>query len=66
MAPTRTVRVDVAEPPEDGVTDAGLGVAATPVGAPEMVKSTAELKPLIEVIVIVEVPEEPCTIVREL
>jgi len=62
---TVIVNVDVADPPEGGVTEVGLKVAVTPVGAPETDKATAELKPFREVTVMVDVPEAPCTIVRE-
>lgn len=51
--------------PEGGVTEVGLRVAVTPVGAPETERLTAELKLFNDVIVIVEVPEFPCTIVKE-
>ena len=57
--PTSIARVDVAEPPEGGVTDVGSRVAVMPVGAPETDRPTAPLKPLIEAIVMVEVPELP-------
>jgi len=64
-APTEIVRVDVAEPPEGGVTEVGLKVLVVPVGRPEIERLTAELKPLKDVIVIVEVPEAPCVIVKD-
>jgi len=63
-ADTETVNVDVAEPPEGGVTEVGLRVVVTPVGAPEAERLTAALKPPTEATVIVDVPEPPCTIVR--
>jgi hypothetical protein len=53
------LRVDVAVLPEGGVTEVGLSVAVTPVGAPVTERLTAELKALIEVIVMVEVPDAP-------
>jgi hypothetical protein len=65
VAPTDSVNVDVTEPPGDGVTEAGVKVRVTPVGAPEATRLTAELKPLIEVTFIVDVSELPCTIVNE-
>jgi hypothetical protein len=57
------VMVDEAEPPAAGVTDCGLKEADTPAmeGEEEDTdKLTAELKPLREEMVIVEVPELPC------
>ena len=62
---TETVRVDVVELPEGGVTEVGLRVAVTLLGAPETERPTAALKPFRDVIVMVEVPEPPWTIVRE-
>ena len=58
-AATEMLRVDVAVLPEGGVTEVGLSVAVTPVGAPVTERLTAELKALIEVTVMVEVPEAP-------
>jgi len=58
-APTFIVKVDVAEPPEGGVTEVGLKTAVVPVGRPEMDRLTAELKPLKDVTVMVEVPDPP-------
>ena len=58
-APTSTVRVDVAEPPEGGVTEVGLKVAVVPVGRPAIERLTSELKPFKDVRVMVEVPELP-------
>jgi len=58
-APTVIVRVDVVEPPEGGVIGLALKLVATPVGAPETDKVMAELKPLRDVTVMVEVPEAP-------
>ena len=58
-APTLIVNVDVAVPPEGGVTEVGLKEAVVPVGAPVTVRLTAELKPFRDVTVIVEVPEPP-------
>ena len=62
---TSIVRVESAEPSSGGVTVTGSKVAVTPDGTPEIVRSTAELKPLSEVTVIVEVPKSPWTMVRE-
>jgi hypothetical protein len=63
--PTEIVKTEVAVLSAGGVTDAGLGVAVTPVGAPVAVKLTAELKPLRDVTVIVDVSEPPSAIVNE-
>jgi hypothetical protein len=54
-----TVRVDVAKPPEAGVTEVGTRVSVTPVGAPEAVRLTAALKSLSDVTFMVEAPELP-------
>ena len=59
------VRVDVAELPDGGVTEAGLKVPVAPVGRPETVRPTAELKPFRDVTVMVEVPEPLGAIVRD-
>jgi len=58
-AETATVKVELAEPPEVKVTEVGLKVVVTPVGAPETERLTLPVKPLSEVSVIVEVPELP-------
>lgn len=58
-ADTETVRVEAAELPEGGVTEVGLRVAVTPLGAPETERPTAELNPFKDVMVMVEVPEAP-------
>lgn len=63
-APMLIVRTDVAEPSIGGVTKVGLKVPVAPAGRPEIERLTAELKPFNDVIVIVEVPEPPWTIVR--
>ena len=52
--------VDVAEPPDGGVTEVGDRVHVAPVGHPETLKLTAELKPFNDVTVAVELPEPPC------
>ena len=50
-----------AELPEPGAAiEVGLKVAVTPVGWPEAVKATAELKPPETVVLIVEPPLAPC------
>ena len=59
VAPTSIVRVELSEPSAGGVTEVGSKDAVTSDGKPEIVRSTAELKPLIEVTVMVEVPELP-------
>ena len=63
---TFTVSVDVAEPPDGGVTRVDDKVHLEPVGQPERVKFTVELKPFSEVTVKVELPELRGWIVREL
>jgi len=63
--PAFTDSVDIAEPPDGGVTEVGDNVQVAPVGHPETLRSTAELKPFNDPTVIVEVPELPCWIVRE-
>jgi len=59
VAPTLIVRVDVAVPPDGGVIGLALKLVVAPVGVPETDKVTAELKPPMEVTVMVEVPELP-------
>jgi len=51
---TTIVSFEVAEPPEGGVMDRGDKVQVTPLGYPETLILTAELKPFNEVTVIVE------------
>lgn len=53
--------VDVPAP----VMDDGVKLTVTPEGCPEAVKLIAELKPPVTVLVIVELPLLPCTIVTE-
>jgi hypothetical protein len=48
-----------------GVTDDGLKVPVAPVGRPEIVRLTAELKLFMDVMVMVEVPDAPWIIVSE-
>jgi hypothetical protein len=66
VEPTFTVSIDVAEPPDGGVTGVDDKVQFEPVGQPERVKFIVELKPFSDVTVKVELPELPCWIVREL
>jgi len=63
---TFTVSVDVAEPPDGGVTGVDDKVQFEPVGQPERVRFTGESKPFNDVTVKVELPELPCWIVRKL
>lgn len=59
------VRVDVAGPPAGGVTLVGANEQLRPLLETEADKATALLKLLILLTVMVEVPEEPVLIVRE-
>jgi hypothetical protein len=54
------VRVELALPPELGVTELGFKVTDTPAGAPEAPSATAELKPLTE-LTVTEVEAVPPT-----
>jgi hypothetical protein len=56
---TANVTVEVPEP--GAATEAGLKLTVTPVGAPEEVRATAELKPPETAVVMVEVPLLPAT-----
>ena len=56
-APTVIVMVEVPAP----VIEVGLKPTVTPVGWPVAVKEMPEPKPFVTVLVIVEVPEPPCT-----
>lgn len=58
------LRVDVALPPEGGVTLEGMKAAVAPVGKPEAERATASLKPPFEVTVIVNVAFPPRTGLR--
>lgn len=60
---TARVNVDVPEP--GAAMDAGLKLAVTPVGAPDVVSAIAELKPPDTAVVRVEAPLLPCTTERE-
>lgn len=64
--PSAIVRVDVALPSDGGVIDVGLKVPMAPAGNPETVRATSELKPFRDATVMSDVPEVPCTVVREL
>ena len=57
---TWMVNVEFTEPSAGGVIDVGLRVAVTPDGSPLTLNSMGELKPCIDVAVIVEEPEFPC------
>lgn len=59
------VSVDVAWPFDGGIIEVWLNVPVAPVGSPVIVKVTSELKPFMDAIVIVDVPEVSCGIVRE-
>jgi len=58
-----SVKVEVVVP--GGVTEVGTKAAVTPDGRLEAEKATAELKPPVAVTVMVEVPELPRWIVRD-
>ncbi len=62
---TDAVATNVVEAPDGGVTGFEENDVLTPEGAPESDSVAAELKPFIDVIVMVEVPELPCSIDRE-
>lgn len=64
-APTFMVKVDVAEPSGAGVIEAGLKVPVVSAGNPDMVRPTSELKPFKDVTVMVEVPDPPKVIERD-
>ena len=55
-----TVKVNVDVPEPGAAMDAGLNAAVTPVGIPDAVKATAELKPPDTVVVRVDLPVLPC------
>ena len=54
-----TVKVSVELPLPGAAIEAGLKLAVTPVGRPEAVRETAELKPPVTAVVIVVLPELP-------
>jgi hypothetical protein len=58
-------RVELADPPAAGVTDDGLKVAVTP-GIADAASDTAELNPLTELMLRVELPEPPGCMLTEL
>ena len=59
-----TVNVSVELPPPGAAIEAGLKLAVTPVGSPEAVRDTTELKPPLTDVEMVEVPVPPCATVR--
>src|SRR5215472_2200699 len=59
------VKVKVELPPPGAAIDAGLKLAVTPAGNPEADNETAELKPPLTVVEIVEVPDEPWVTLSE-
>lgn len=61
-----SVKVDLADPPADGVTGFVENVLVKPDGAPRIDKVTGELKPFSEFTVAVALPEAPCGTVSEL
>lgn len=56
-----TVKVRVEDPEPGAAIDVGLNAAVVPVGSPEALNATAELKPPAIVALMVLVPLEPCT-----
>jgi hypothetical protein len=58
--PAFTVKVEVTEPLDGGVTEAWLNEQLAPVGQPVTVRLTALLNPFCEVTVTVLVPLFPC------
>jgi hypothetical protein len=62
--PTSIVRVELIDPPAGGVGCVGDRVAFVPDGAPVTVRSTAELKLAMEVMVMLGVAELPFRTVR--
>ena len=64
-AEAASVRVDVALPPEGGVTGLVENDALTPLGRPEALRVVAELKPFRLLTVMVLVPFEPCVTVSD-
>ena len=64
-AVTEKVNMEFAEPPDGGVTCGRLKLAVTPGGGAVMLNWTGWLKPLTEYIVIVELSDFPCSIVKE-
>ncbi len=62
----QTLRVDVADPPDVTETTVGLKLVEGPAGEIVDDRVTLPLKPLTLVTVIVEVAQEPCTMLRAL
>ena len=62
-AATRMVIVEVPSP--GAAIDVGLKLTVTPLGAPEADREIAEANPLAMVLVIVDVPLEPCGTMTE-
>ncbi len=60
-----TVSVDIPDPPEVNVTLGGFNPVVRLVDEDVTAKVTVPAKPLRLVSAIVDVPEEPCTLVRE-
>jgi hypothetical protein len=58
------VNVSVELPLPGAAIEVGLKLAVTPDGRPEADKATAELKPPLIVVEIVELPEAPCVTAR--
>jgi hypothetical protein len=58
VLPTVSVRVELPAP--GAAIDVGLNAAVVPVGSPDALRATAELKPLETVVVMVLVPDLPC------
>jgi hypothetical protein len=61
VAVALAVRVRVDVPLPGAAIDAGAKLAVTPAGKPEAESETAELKPPLTVVEIVELPDVPCT-----
>jgi hypothetical protein len=64
VAVALAVRVRVDVPLPGAAIDAGAKLAVTPAGKPEAESETAELKPPLTVVEIVELPDVPCTTER--
>jgi len=65
VVPTFTANVEVADPPDEGVTEAGVKVPVTPAGWPESVSETGEANPPVDTTVIPKLPACPPLIVAE-
>jgi hypothetical protein len=64
VAVALAVRVRVDVPLPGAAIEAGAKLAVTPAGKPEAESETAELKPPLTVVEIVELPDVPCTTER--